>query len=554
MFKSLRQISRLTIFLITVTGVGHGQALPTPVPGPPILKAQVRLVILDVSVLDQHGNPVPGLKREDFLVKEDNRPQTLSGFDNHVAIASAGSQVSVPSSPDGTTTVSNRPINSAIVWNVILVDQLNTPMEDQARTLKQLRQFIGQMPAGQPLALITMGGQIKVLVPFQDGAGAIAQLLDKKGLIPANSSPPADLGIGASDRAEALQNKARIDVEQQAHRAQTTLDCFSAISNWLNKYPGRKNVYWLTAGFPLEGQPFGALGYDQMHPTGPANHGSQTMPLQQVVDTQLQSARVAIYPIDARGVARPDIEGETTADTEGNFLKIGNLGDKSINVKREDQLKAAQQSEMLSVAQATGGSAHFNNDIAQTLRDDFNQAQSYYTLSYTPSNSDWNGAYRRIDLRLQPKGLQLVYRRGYYASDPQPQPIPTRQQFRLALVHGATPETSVLFTANLSTSGDAATVDYAIDPRTVQFQPNSSGKEVANLDCAIIEYDSAAKVIGTSLINVASTVDAGSSSASLSAKQTIPLTPGAASLSLGVRDQSTGLFGTLEVALPPAHK
>jgi VWFA-related protein len=518
------------------------------------LRTDVRLVVVDVTVLDKQGAPVHGLKAGDFQLRENDVPQKITSVEEHRPAVSAviGAPAVAKTAADGTVSFSNVPLTGSAIWNVVLVDQLNTSLEDQARTLKQLQQFVRQLPADQMLALVTMSGEIKVVVPFQEGAGAVARLLDRNGLKPTNASPPADLGIGASKYPEALENKARIDVEQQAHRAQTTLDCFSAIAKWLTNYPGRKNVYWLTAGFPLEGQPFGVLGYTYANPTGPANHGSQTVPKQQMVDKQLENARVAIYPIDARGVARPDIAGETSADTEGTFLSVGKETDKSINVKKDDQLKAAQQGEMQEIAQATGGVARSSNNISQALRDDFNQGQSYYTVSYTPANTDWNGAYRRIALATGEK-YQLTYRRGYFARDAQTVASPTGEQFRAALAHGAPSATSVRFGMKLSKSAESASAEYAIDPKTLEYVADAAEKLVANVDCAMLEYDSNGKVLEAGLIRVTSRIGAEQrvelSETPLRAKQTIALKLGAKWLVMGVRDNATGDFGTYEVDL-----
>jgi hypothetical protein len=209
---------------------------------------------------------------------------------------------------------------------------------------------------------------------------------------------------------------------------------------------------------------------------------------------------------------------------------------------------------MLDIAQSTGGIARFNhNDVVGILREDFNQSQNYYTISYSPSNTKWNGNYRRIDLALQQKGYRLVYRRGYFARDLHPEPMPTVDQFTLAMRHGAAPETSVLFSAKLHKSADTVEVEYAIDPQTLQFRPEPSGKELAEVACVIVEYDSAGKVIGTSQIQVSGKVNpeqrANLRTNAFPAKQIVPLKPGAATLTIGVRDQSTGRFGNLEVAL-----
>src|ERR1700679_1898618 len=54
---------------------GSAQTAPTPT-----LKVYSRETIVDVTVTDAKGNPVHGLKQEDFTVKEDNKPQPIKSF------------------------------------------------------------------------------------------------------------------------------------------------------------------------------------------------------------------------------------------------------------------------------------------------------------------------------------------------------------------------------------------------------------------------------------------------------------------------------------------
>src|SRR5208282_1120731 len=50
------------------------------------LKVDVKLVNVYVTVTDAHGAPVAGLKKENFVLKEDGRGQTISVFDKEAAV------------------------------------------------------------------------------------------------------------------------------------------------------------------------------------------------------------------------------------------------------------------------------------------------------------------------------------------------------------------------------------------------------------------------------------------------------------------------------------
>jgi VWFA-related protein len=523
------------------------------VPGSQVLQAEARLVLEDVTVLDKKGLPVKGLTSADFVLREDNTPQKIMSVEEHSAVGDVVPSAPTGGSPDGTVVVSNKP-QAGSVWNVLLIDIYNTPNEARGRLQSQLEQFLKQLPEHEPVALVTMSSHIKIDSSFQDGAGEAYRYLRKNGLGPADSSTPANIverqepDMPSADLAgTVVPHQANTDVDRQANRGQTTMDCFSALAQWLAPYPGRKNVYWLSGGFPLQGRPFGVAGYILNGPVlGADAKGGHPIPMQQKTDKELEAARVAIYPVDARGVPAPDIAGVTSADT----TYTANV---AIASAMDADLSAARRQEMLEIAKATGGKAQFNNNITQALRDDFNQAKTYYTVAYTPPDKGWQGAYHRIQVSVDKPEAQLVYREGYYARSAEAEAKPTQEQFRDALRLSAPAEQAVQFTSQVTRSGESATVAYGVEPNTVNFQEDASGQFLTDIDFAILEYDAKGKVLDKSLIRLSGTMTpeqrAQLSSKTLSAKQTITLRAGATNLVLGVRDRVSGRFGRVEVPL-----
>jgi VWFA-related protein len=66
---------------------------PPPQGGAPIFRTGVNLVRVDVIVADNDGNPVTDVKKEEFEIVEDGRPQTIDLF-RHIRIDST-----VPTAP-----------------------------------------------------------------------------------------------------------------------------------------------------------------------------------------------------------------------------------------------------------------------------------------------------------------------------------------------------------------------------------------------------------------------------------------------------------------------
>jgi Ca-activated chloride channel homolog len=85
----MRKISTLVLLVLGCAvalaqqppGKGHPDQNPATT-----LKVDVKLVNVYVTVTDEHGAPVAGLKKDNFTVLEDGRPQTISVFDKESAV------------------------------------------------------------------------------------------------------------------------------------------------------------------------------------------------------------------------------------------------------------------------------------------------------------------------------------------------------------------------------------------------------------------------------------------------------------------------------------
>lgn len=135
----------------TSLGLATALLLPAGVaasetPGPPdaglVEKVEVRLVILDVLVVDRKGNPVPGLAEEEFELTVDGRPVPLSSFD-----------VSCSDHPAGSI--------------VLAFDYQHLAEGQRAHALDLARDAIAQGPAeGRETMVVAMIGGLRVELPF----------------------------------------------------------------------------------------------------------------------------------------------------------------------------------------------------------------------------------------------------------------------------------------------------------------------------------------------------------------------------------------------------
>src|SRR5882672_10333764 len=110
------------LFILTAGAtLGAGQTQP-PVPQPPTFKVEVDYVEVDAIVTDQRGTFVRDLKKEDFQVLEDGKPQTFSIVDVPTERANRPLFASQPIDPDVKTNA--QPFDGRIY--VMVLDDLHT--------------------------------------------------------------------------------------------------------------------------------------------------------------------------------------------------------------------------------------------------------------------------------------------------------------------------------------------------------------------------------------------------------------------------------------------
>jgi VWFA-related protein len=78
-------------------------------------------------------------------------------------------------------------------------------------------------------------------------------------------------------------------------------------------------------------------------------------------------------------------------------------------------------SDLRKISEETGGRV-FRVDRSHSLESIFRELQDemrcQYMLGYTPTRDNWDGAYRKLEVRMASKDLKAQTRKGYYASKP----------------------------------------------------------------------------------------------------------------------------------------
>jgi VWFA-related protein len=531
------------------------------------IKKTVRRVVVDVVVTDSDQNPVCGLTTQDFSVHEDGTAQKILSFDIH-DLESASESARLPPLPPNTfVNVPTAPERGPLY--VLLLDLVHMQPDDQPIARRQLLQFIDNKPAGTRFAIFVLSDGLHMIQGFTDDRNQLLAAVNPNG--PGRHIP-------------------RIFLYGDNYRSYTSpLGILLDIARFLDGLPGRKNVIWLSGSFP-------ATIFPSSDRTAEAVSFSEY--LKKATDAMARG-QIAVYPVDIRGVvvtAAPKTKGiKSGVSTASAPSDEGDYGGPADDNPTTSDLNGGYLTED-EIARSTGGRAFYStNDFKGALAEATAHGANYYTLTYSPTNQNYEGKLRNIRVGLSKRGYHLAYRRSYYGEDTESPDRPVSSSLGDSLYanmkHGApiahqlylrthvlavglpakaTPEQM----ANLV--GQSASLQdhrgnkppkpgppiklqtYAIDYIVAFRQPNISiaSAEPSILEFATEVFDADGKMLNGAIQRAVETT----SPAALAAKQEgiyrvrqqIDAPLDAASIRVAVREASTDRVGAMEIALPLA--
>jgi VWFA-related protein len=348
------------------------------------LRTNARVVLTDVTVLDKYGKPVLGLKASDFRVFDNNKPQAIDSFEEHTR-SSAPSAPVLPDPSDGNS--NDYLAHPPQVLNVIFIDLTNIEIGDQMYLSYQLAKFFDSLKPDESVAIYARPGDATVLLQGFTSDHALLRAAVRK-LLPRLPPPGREY----------------LDDFQTLHQ----------IAAYLEQIPGRKDVLWLSGGSG------GSMLFGIAGGTALVNDAEW-----RAIYDELETNRIAIYPIDVRG----EVLSGYSVNTHGQ------------TTARPQTTVNDQHALMNNVAEATGGRAVYsNNGIAGSVADIVDKDAQYYTLTYNPSHLAYDNRWHKVHVTIPGSNYKLSYRRGYYAEGPA---SPEQPSSRTRLRAGGTTEVTL---------------------------------------------------------------------------------------------------------------
>lgn len=516
------------------------------------IRTSTRLVVVDVVVTDKKGQPVTGLKPEDFSIEENGKKQKIATF------TPPGARQGSPQTPPPGV-LSNHPeyLKPAGVPTVLVLDAANSSFKDQSYGRSQMLKYaLEQNQAGKPIAVMTLTDQLRVLQNFTTDPKILttaiqnlspqSQPLPREAAVPASSYNGSDYaGSNGSLMAQAIvaahaelagfQNVvAAYNLER---RMAITLQALQDLTRMLSGFSGRKDVVWLTADFPLDLVPddkdvsraelateLPSLRQRSIssNAAGSTFAEQRTLLVPQIkqAEANLASAGIAIYPVDMRGIMSSGIDVNTTFALQD-------------------------------LAAETGGKAYTNqNEIKEGIALAVSDENASYSLGYYPEDKKWDGKFRAIKVKLDRGDTEVRYRRGYFALDPILDKNWKPEQEAAGALQMTAPATQVSFMAQVKpTDPGKARVVFLVDAHTLSTEDASGGKKM-NVSFYAGVYDANGKNLGGARsIKVEHTFDAATLQQVLDKGLMVPLDIEAPAdgkeVHLVVLDNRTGFLGTV---------
>jgi len=564
----------------------------------PVFHAQTELVVMDASVTDARGIPVKGLQASDFTLMENGKPQAIKVFESHGSQA-AGPEAAENPLPTGTFTNRVAAAPDAPL-SIFLFDLLNTAPQDQAYARGQMLQFLRGMPRGKHLAVFVLGTHVEIVQGFTDDAEGLvktaekvmrqaspmlttpAQLQQDRGFsaeaardampgIPPQASGALSGAIAAAEKqtenifeSQRMATAATMEAVRADQRITMTLDALETIARSVSAYPGRKNLVWLSGSFEIRLRP-SSNNYSRVlarttqagAPGSDLNNNTRYDDAIRAVTTVLANSRIAVYPIDVRGLQTGGVDISVGTDQSPNMVDPEDTNSFNQLLSDQSTLRSDERSSMIDLADQTGGHVFINNDVLGSIGRSLDEGSNYYTLAYTPEKNENDKNFRRVEIKLDRGSMKLAYRPGYYPTPPHDFVKQSgAHMLAVAMQPGLPQSTMLLLTARVlppDATSKAVRIDYRIDLGGVNFTNTADNQKRALLDCMAVALDGKGNIAG----QVANTMDAtlppqefqALQRTGLPMHQELVLMPGTYDLRVGVLDRASQRIGTINVPL-----
>ncbi len=519
----------------------QNQAKPTQ--GEPVyrFKARSELVLVNVVVRDRSGAPLRDLKRDDFSVLEDGKPQKISSFDlENIDTAPIGGPsqatllaASAPKAAENAEPSLEEFRDRRLI--VLFFDLSSMQPEDIEHAIAAGQKFVDkQMTPADMVAVVTLATQLQVEQDFTTDRVQLDAVLQRL-----NPTSGSGFEEGATGDTEGTPDTGGSftadDTEYNIFNTDRRLDALQTVAQSLARVQQKKSLIYFSSG---------------MTRTGMENQSA----LRAAINAAVR-ANLSIYAMDMRGLQAMVPGGEASqASLRGTSPYSG------ASVRSQFDSNFGSQETLSTVAEDTGGKAFLDSNDFNTVFTKVQQDTSvYYLLGYRSSNPARDGRYRRIEVKVAREGVKIEHRSGYYA--PKEFTYFTRDDREQQILDEMTsdiPSTdlSVFLSAayfRIEENKYYVPVSLVVPGSEIPFT-RAADKDKASLDIAGLVRDASRRAVGNIRDNIKLTLDESQQVRRKNVQYNtgFVLGPGAYHFKFVVRENQTGRVGSFEadVSIP----
>ena len=414
-------------------GSGEKEIATQDVQSPFKVQVQRNMVLVRAIVRDSNGRPVPRLRKEDFRLWDNGKPQEIDQFALESSSRTSAMARPAPGKESDEEAASEAGAANATARNfqALYFDDLQMTFEDIARARDAADRYLATtLTAADRAGIFTSSGQGNL--DFTDDRSKLHEALFKlrpRPMISTDTNSCPDIGdyqaylivqqrdpsatdiatqevircnceVGGSAALQICSSQAANMVEGEATQVLNRWETQSeAVLRGLEQVirrtallPGQHSVIFLSPGFLLY------------------NLESQ---IAEIADRALRSS-VVISALDPRGLYVIIPGGDASRQTILIPSRPDLMGRKQQII--EEGLSLAEEV-LYNFAGDTGGQFfHNSNDLDKGFRQVGTLSDVYYVLAFSPRNLKFDGRFHKLKVSLvNPAGFTIQARRGYFA-------------------------------------------------------------------------------------------------------------------------------------------
>jgi VWFA-related protein len=377
-------------------------------------KVKVNLVEVRAVVRDTQGNAVGNLRKEDFQLTDNGKPQVITKF----SMEQAGAKP-VAKPPNSGTDLDDAAPGLPLRYVIFLFDDIHLKFGDLAPVRDAVKRNLQTLQSTDRVAIFTTSGQTQL--DFTDDRDKLQDTLNRLRPRPitgsgaqecpdvsyymaeqaGNKNDPEALRIVSQDTLDcafngdptkmaAAQQVAQLAIIREldlgGHETQVSLATLKSAVQRMAATPGQRSIILVSPGF----------------------YNPDQLPEQMEIADQALHSGVIISALDARGLytVMPDISASRAPSPS--------IAGPMMQYMHQEAL--ADEDVMSELAYATGGTfVHNSNDFEGGLRRLATRPEYSYLLAFSPQDLKFDGRFHNLKVTVKGQKLNIQARKGYYA-------------------------------------------------------------------------------------------------------------------------------------------